>query len=203
MGLNFYAQPNAGPAIPQGYHWPLQGHWTYADYCRLPEDGWIYEIIEGELHMSPAPLTRHQLCKLTLASLMFAFVKQNKAGVVLDAPTDVMLPGLANPVQPDIVFVAKAHARIVKEERIEGVPDLMVEVLSPWNWMIDRHKKFAIYAKAGVREYWIVDPQARTIEVFVLQRGAFALAGKHDVGKIAKSKVLKGFAVAVKEVCPA
>ncbi len=205
MGLNFYAQPNAGPAIaiPQGYHWPPQGQWTYEDYCRLPEDGWIYEIIEGELLMSPAPLTRHQRCKLRLVYAMYDFAQEHNVGEILDAPIDVMLPGLASPVQPDIVFVAKANARIVKEERIEGVPDLMVEVLSPWNWMIDRHKKFALYAKAGVREYWIVDPKARIIEIFVLKQGAFQLVGKYGVDKTAKSKVLKGFGVAVKEVCPA
>lgn len=203
MGMSLCPQPTAGAAIPPNYQWPPQGEWTYEDYCRLPEDGWIYEIIEGELHMSPAPLIRHQRSKGKLYAAMLNFVEKQKLGIVLDAPTDVMLPGLATPVQPDIVFVSEANARIVKEERIEGIPDLVVEVLSPWNWMIDRHKKFAVYSKAGVREYWIVDPQARTIELFVLQKNAFKLVGKYGVGKTVRSKILKGFAVAVQEVCPA
>ncbi len=203
MGLSLYPQPLPAPALPPGYQWPPQGQWTYEDYCRLPEDGWIYEIITGELFMSPVPLTRHQRCKVRLVYAMFDFVQEHDAGEVLDAPIDVLLPGLTTPVQPDIVFVAKANADIVKEERIEGVPDLMVEVLSPWNWIVDRHKKFAVYAKAGVREYWIVDPKARSIELFVLKEGAFELVGKYGVGKTVKSRVLKGFAVAVKEVCPA
>jgi len=203
MGLNSYPQSAARAAIPQNYQWPKQGQWTYEDYCRLPDDGWIYEVIEGELYMSPAPLTRHQRCKIRLAHALYVFAQKHDAGEVLDAPLDVMLPDLATPVQPDIVFVAKSRADIVKEERIEGVPDLMVEVLSPWNWIVDRRKKFVVYAKAGVREYCIVDPQGRTIELFVLKKGAFELVGKYGVGKTVRSKVLKGFVAAVKEVCPA
>jgi Uma2 family endonuclease len=76
---------------------------------------------------------------------------------------------MATPVQPDFLFTAVDRSEIVQEERIEGAPDWVVEVLSPSNWLVDRHTKFDVYARSGVREYWIVDVDARTIEVFVLQ----------------------------------
>lgn len=191
------------PAEPAARAWPPQGQWTYEDYCRLPDDGWIYEIIEGELYMSPAPQTPHQRSKGNLYVAFWIYADDHDAGMVLDAPYDVLLPGLTSPIQPDIVFVVKENLGIIQNERIEGVPDIVVEVLSPWNWNMDRGKKFSIYAKAGVREYWIVDPKARTIELFCLQGGMYALIGKYGVGETVHSEVLSGFGVKVEAVCPA
>lgn len=187
---------------PTSHKWPPQGQWTYEDYCRLPEDGWIYEIIEGELYMSPAPQTRHQICKGNLFAAFWIYNKQHKVGTVLDAPSDVVLPGFANPVQPDIIFVLKKHRAIIKKEQVEGVPDILVEVLSPWNWNVDRQKKFKIYAQAGVPEYWIVDPDKRAIELYALRDNVFHLIGKHGVGESLHSKILRGFEVEVEEICP-
>ncbi len=192
--------------IPAGrpeHEWPPQGKWTYEDYCRLPEDGWTYEVIEGELYMSPAPLTIHQRCKLKFAATFLSFAEDHDAGMVLDAPTDVLLPGLASPVQPDVIFVSKERLDIVKDERVEGAPDIVVEVLSPGNWLLDRRDKFKVYAKAGVREYWIVDPHARTIELFGLRGSMYALIGKYVAGETVQSEVLPGFEVKVEDVCPA
>jgi Uma2 family endonuclease len=199
--LEFSPRPDA--AVPPGYKWPPQGKWTYDDYCLLPNDGWIYEVIEGELYMSPAPFTRHQLCKGNLFAAFWNHNQKHDAGIVLDAPTDVILSKRAAPVQPDILFVAKRRQKIVKEERVEGAPDLVVEILSPWNWIVDRRKKFNVYAKAGVREYWLIDPEARTIELFFLRKGTFALVGKYGVGEFVHSQVLHGFKVKVEDVCPA
>ena len=182
--------------------WPPQGQWTYEDYCRLPEDGWIYEVIEGELLMSPAPRTKHQLCKGNLYAAFWNYTTEHEVGTVFDAPYDVLLPGLTSPIQPDVMFVLKENLHIVKDENIQGVPDLVVEVLSPWNWVADRRRKFQVYAKAGVREYWIIDPEARTIELYWLEKGAYALVGKYAVGEIVHSKILHGFEVEVEEVCP-
>lgn len=83
---------------------------------------------------------------------------------------------------PDILFITKERLHIVKRGRIEGAPDIIVEVLSPSNWLKDRREKFETYAKAGVREYWIVDPRARTIELFFLREGTYSLIGKYGVG---------------------
>jgi len=206
MSLTTAFHSSPGVDIPAGrveYEWPPQGKWTYEDYCRLPADGWIYEIIEGELFMSPAPLTIHQRCKLKFAAAFLAFAEDRDAGMVLDAPTDVLLPGLASPVQPDVIFVVKERLDIVKAERVEGAPDIVVEVLSPGNWLVDRRDKFKIYAKAGVREYWLIDPKARTIELYGLRGSTYALIGKYGVGESVRSEVLPGFAVKVEDICPA
>jgi Uma2 family endonuclease len=183
--------------------WPPQGKWTYEDYCRLPEDGWIYEIIEGELFMSPAPLTRHQKSGGKIFAMFLNFAEEHDAGEPYISPIDVVLPGLATPVQPDVIFVTKERLDIIKEERVEGAPDIIVEVLSPWNWIVDRRRKFTIYAKAGVREYWLIDPKARTIELFCLRGSTYALIGKYGAGETVRSEVLVGFEVKVENVCPA
>ncbi len=188
---------------PVSHKWPPQGQWTYEDYCRLPDDGWIYEVIEGELHMSPAPLTRHQKAKLNLSAQLWNYNNEHPFGEVLIAPTDVILPGWTSPVQPDIVVVLQHQIDIVKDERVEGVPDLFVEILSPWNWNVDRQKKFRIYAKAGVSEYWIIDPEKRTIELYALCGDTYHLLGKYGVGERVRSEVVAGFEVYVEEVCRA
>ncbi|MGH7490763.1 MAG: Uma2 family endonuclease [bacterium] len=111
MILDF--SPQHAPQLPASYTWPSQGQWTYEDYCRLPEDGRIYEIIEGELLMSPAPQTHHQICKGNLFAALWNHNKRYHLGVVLDAPADIVLGELASPVQPDIIFVLKEHFDIV------------------------------------------------------------------------------------------
>ena len=203
MSLAYPAPRPIETKRPFESRWPVQGNWTYEDYCRLPEDGWTYEVIEGELLMSPAPRTIHQRCKGKIYVAMLLFVEKHDLGLVLDAPHDVMLEKLATPVQPDILFIAKERLHIVKPERTEGAPDLIVEVLSPWNWMADRQQKFNVYAEAGVKEYWIVDPEQRTIELFQLRGHQYMLTGKYGVKQSVRSKILQGFQVKVKEVCPA
>jgi Uma2 family endonuclease len=196
-------------AIPTGHewslkdNWPPQGKWTYEDYRRLPDDGWRYEIIEGELYTSPAPDPIHQESGFELMALFRDFNKKHNMGKVYIAPIDVILPGLATPVQPDGLFIVKERLHIVKKARIEGAPDVIVEVLSPSNWLLDRREKFQAYAKGGVREYWIVNPLARTIELFVLRENRYELIGKYGDGETVRSEVLPGFEVKVDEVCPA
>lgn len=191
------------PERPAETPWPPSGKWTYEDYRRLPEDGIIYEIIEGELHMAPAPIPVHQENKGNLFAELRNYAKQHDAGKAYDAPIDVVLPGIAEPVQPDVLFIAKERLHIVKPTRIEGAPDLIVEVLTPSNAHIDRGKKFRAYARAGVREYWLIDPHARTIELFVLRDGAYHLLGNYADGAAVRSAVLPGFEVKVDEICPA
>lgn len=83
---------------------------------------------------------------------------------------------------------------------MEGAPDILVEILSPSNWHVDHGTKAQVYAKSGVREYWIVDPEAETVELFALRKGAYALVGKYGVGKTMRSETLPGLKVKVKEV---
>ena len=121
-------------------------------------------------------------------------------GEVLFAPCGVRLPGQPVPVQPDILFVHADRRQIIGEDYVEGAPDLVVEILSPSNWLYDRTEKFRAYQAAGVREYWIVDPRARTVEIFTLEAGTYALQGKFGSGERAPSPLLTGFEMTVDEV---
>jgi len=186
-----------------GREWPPQGKWTYEDYRGLPDDGWRYEIITGELYMTPAPEPIHQEYGGEMFAAFRDYGKKHDAGKAYMAPIDVILPNLADPVQPDVLFILKERLRIVKKGRIEGAPDIIVEVLSPSNSLTYQRKKLEAYAKAGVREYWIPDSRARTIELWVLREGSYTLIGKYGVGERVRSEVLPGFEVKVDEVCPA
>ena len=184
--------------------YPPQGQWTYKDYLRVPDDGWKYEVMKGRLYMTPAPAPHHQRVILRLSTQLMAFVDERKLGEVFIAPLDVILPnGLGTPVQPDIFFVAARDAEMVGEKYVQGVPALIVEVLSPSNWLDDRRTKLEIYAEAGVAEYWIVDPRDRTIEVFALNEDRYDLHERFGDGETASSRLLDGFSVAVDEIIPA
>jgi Uma2 family endonuclease len=194
-------ETTVSPRLAEG-KWPPQGQWTYEDYKRLPDDGWRYEVIEGELHVAPAPRPRHQRVVFALSGLLWDYLRHNPLGQAFAAPIDVLLPGLASPVQPDVLFIANDRLDIVKEEFIEGPPDLAIEVLSPSNWLDDRRTKFHLYARAGVREYWIIDLERRTVEVFALRGHSFTLLNRYEPGQTIRSEVLPDFEVAVDEVCP-
>jgi Uma2 family endonuclease len=191
-----------GQEIEARYWPPPQGEWTYEDYTRLPDNGMRYEVIKGALYMSPAPSPDHQRVVVALIRYLSAYLQQHPAGEIFIAPIDVKLPSLTSPVQPDLLFIANERSAIVKEKFIEGVPDLIIEVLSPTNPEHDRTTKFSAYALAGVREYWIVDPEARTIEINVLRGQAYAPLGNFGADEQTRSEVLPDFSVRVSEVCP-
>lgn len=142
------------------------GTWTYEDLFDLPDDGTRYEIIEGELYEMPAPYLAHALAIANLISMLIPLVAR-LGGQWLTAPLDVFFQG-ANPVQPDIVVVLPGRSARFVKRGVEGPPDLLIEVLSPSNRVHDILTKRALYARGGVREYWIVDPDARTIEILTL-----------------------------------
>ncbi len=150
------------------------GSWTYEDLFSLPDDGRRYEIIEGELCEMPSPTSAHGVAIRNLMFLLGPVIEMLR-GWLLTAPLDVFFPG-ADPVQPDIVVLLPDSNASLVVRGIEGPPDLLVEVLSPSNRGRDLLTKRALYARAGVREYWIVDPMSRTIEVLTLDRDAFHTA---------------------------
>ncbi len=201
MGVRTTAAAPA-EAVSERYWPPPQGEWTYEDYTRLPENGLRYEIIKGELLMTPAPLPKHQRIIANLYGYLWEYLRHQPVGEVFFAPIDVNLPGLASPVQPDLLFIANDRLGIIKERFIEGPPDLIMEVLSAGSEMHDRRTKFELYARAGVREYWLVDPDRRAIEIYVLRGQAYAPLGSFGVEAETRSEVLPGFAVKVGEVCP-
>jgi Uma2 family endonuclease len=150
------------------------GTWTYADLLTLPDDGRRYEIIEGELYEMPAPSWAHATVIANLISALIPLVVKLD-GLWRTAPLDVFFQG-ADPVQPDIIVLLPESQALPTERGVEGPPDILIEVLSPSNRGHDLLTKRALYARAGVREYWLVDPEARTIEILALDRDAFHLA---------------------------
>ncbi|MCA8969091.1 MAG: Uma2 family endonuclease [Planctomycetes bacterium] len=136
---------------------------TYDDYLRLPDDGRRYEILDGELFVSPAPMTRHQRWLVRLTALCFDVLESNGVGIVLVAPIDVEM-GPHDIVQPELAVVRTERRSILHDTRIIGAPDLVVEVLSKSTARIDLGRKSARYAHAGVAEYLIVDPETRRVE---------------------------------------
>jgi Uma2 family endonuclease len=176
---------------------PKQGEWTYSHYAALPDDGNRYEIIDGVLYMAPSPDTFHQDITGWIYYYLKNHVISHSLGKVFAAPYDVKL-ALSSVVQPDIVVILKEHKERVKEKCIAGAPDLVVEVASRSTKHLDRKQKYNSYACAGVSEYWIVDPQKRNVEVFVLEGGDYRLAGIFSGEEILHSKVLPKFLIQAK-----
>lgn len=191
------AEQAATPTRPK---FPRQGEWTYEDWLKFPDDGWKYEIIDGVLYMTPPPAINHQRSSSQLFVAMFKHIADYKLGEVLPAPCGVRLPNQPVPVEPDIIFVKKDRLDIIGANYVEGAPDLLVEILSPSNANYDRETKFELYEKAGVSEYWLVDYQAKTVEVFTLVEGDYTLAGKYTVGDTLVSGQLEGFKIAVEAI---
>ncbi len=171
---------------------------TYADYLKTSDDE-RYELLYGALVMAPAPREIHQYVLINLIIAIGAFVKKHKLGKVYSAPFDVVLSD-ENVVQPDLLFVSTARQHIITPENIQGAPDLVVEILSPSTAERDRVVKSELYAQHGVHEYWIVDPDARTITVFLLNGGAFEEVDTYSEGETLTSPMLAGFSIALDEI---
>jgi len=145
--------------------------WTYEEYCKLDDDQ-RYEIIGGNLLMAPSPDVWHQDWIGNLYVLLRQQITRSKAGRLFIAPFDVVFDS-ENTVQPDLVFVAVANIGIIERRAIFGAPDLLVELLSPSSIQRDRRDKKALYARFGVKEYWIGDPANKSMEILTLQGGRY------------------------------
>jgi Uma2 family endonuclease len=172
--------------------------WTYEEYYKL-EDDQRYEIIDGNLLMAPAPGIWHQDWLSDLNGLVKAFVKKHKLGRLFFAPVDVVLDA-ENTVQPDLVFVAVKNEGIIQPRAIFGTPDLLAEVVSPSSARRDRHEKLNLYARFGVKEYWIGDAANRSLEILTLTKGRYELrCSAKEKGKLS-SLVLTGLKFDLTEI---
>ena len=172
--------------------------WTYEEYYQLDDDR-RYEIIDGALREAPAPETWHQSWVGELHIILQKHVKRRKLGKVFLAPVDVVLDP-ENTVQPDIVFVSTAHLGLIQKRAIFGVPDLLVELVSPSSVRRDRYDKKALYARFGVKEFWIGDPANRSLEILTLKNGQYELHGSaEEKGKVT-SLVLTGLEFDLTEI---
>jgi len=177
---------------------PRQGEWTEADYFRLPETNRIIELSKGKLIMTPAPTTQHQIIIGNLYFTIKSHTMAKKLGEVVMSPVDVRL-WEGNIRQPDIVFMSNEHRNRITTQYL-GVPDLVIEILSESSVETDREDKYHEYEKAGVQEYWIVDPFTQCIDIYTLEDGTYIPYGKRGIGEIAKSKLLSGLEVSVDEI---
>lgn len=173
--------------------------WTYDDYLRLDDDT-RYEIIEGVLEVVPAPDVNHQRIASKLNDALRRYVEKHALGETFFAPLDVKLND-RNVVQPDLLFVSRERSAILGRD-VQGPPDLAVEIISPSSTKRDRLVKRQLYERFGVKEYWVVDPVARSIDVFVPgDRGYQLLATAAGTGAV-HSRVLPGFSIDVARAFP-
>lgn len=177
---------------------PVKTKLTYEDYLKTSEDE-RYELLDGELFIPPAPGIAHQHVAMKLATRLDTFVEERKLGVVYFAPTDVVLSE-THVVQPDLMFISSVRAGIVTSANIQGAPDLLVEIRSDSTAERDETRKRQLYAEYGVREYWLVDPEARTITVLLLGADGYAERATYTEGQTLTSPVLEGFSALLDEI---
>ena len=183
---------------------PAPRAWTYADLVALPEDQLRHELIDGEHVVTPSPNTGHQTISLNLVRLLLPYLDQHRSGRLLYAPFDLKL-SMFTVLVPDLVyFTAERFARVVNEKHATAAPDLVVEILSPGTRRRDKGRKRAVYDREGVREYWIVDPEARAITALRRPRPD---AGLTDVitatvaaGGVLESPLFPGLRVPLRDV---
>lgn len=168
---------------------PRQGEWTYEMYSALPDDGHHYEVMQGVLMMSPAPEMAHQ----GIVGLIYRYLSDHiflvRRGLVFTGPADVVLfPKKI--VQPDVLVLLKNHMDQLKEKYIEGAPDLVVEIISPGSVTYGRLIKHSLYEQSGIPEYWLVNPEEQSIEVFVLEMGKYHSLGEFRHEQIVQSRLV-------------
>lgn len=167
---------------------------TYEDLIQLPADGNRYELIDGDLQVTPAPSRRHQRLAFRLTLLVGGLVEAEDLGELYFAPVDVRLSP-HDVVQPDLIFITKARRGIFVENVVEGAPDLVIEILSPSTRINDEVRKARLYAAAGIPEYWIADALTERFSIYVLVDGTYREV-PHQAGSV-RSTVLPGLVIDV------
>jgi Uma2 family endonuclease len=171
------------------------------DLASLPDDGNRYEIIGGQLIVSPSPTYRHQRVSFKLTSVLDAYLSTTGNGQAVAAPMDVHL-SINDVVQPDLLVALNERSDIIEDRGIGGAPDLVVEVLSPSSISNDFLRKPKLYERFGVREYWIVNPENETVSVQTLDGERYAPSvdcGRNDT---LTSAVLDGFTLDLALISP-
>ena len=172
--------------------------YTYEDYLKTPDDK-RYELINGELLMTPSPIPNHQRISGKLEFVVRKFVTENNLGEVFYAPCDVYLDD-ENVVQPDILFISKDRLNIIGDKNIQSAPNLVIEIISENSVYRDMVQKKRLYARFGVKEYWIVIPEEKEVEVYILKGEAYQLYKTYTKVDILESPSLKGLKIGLKEI---
>jgi Uma2 family endonuclease len=172
--------------------------YTVQDYEGLGE-GAPYQLIGGELIMTPSPSFFHQSIQYKLANVLGPFAERNKLGIVVGAPLDVFF-GVEDVYQPDLIFIRREKTKNLTKDKLRVVPDLVIEILSPATAYYDFTRKKEIYCASGVTEYWIVDPEAETIEVMVKHGEIYQTEQLLHKSQILESAMFPGFTMKVEDV---
>ncbi|HYX50353.1 MAG TPA: Uma2 family endonuclease [Ktedonobacteraceae bacterium] len=175
---------------------PNQGDWTYEEYITLPDDGKQYEIANGVLLVTPSLTGSHRDTIGEVSYYLRTHVKLAGLGVVIQAPFSVELSA-KDVFQPDIFVVMNAHRDRVQEKRIVGAPDLVVEVSDSSTAAFDRLTKYDTYEYTGVLEYWILNLERRTVEVFVLDGDEYHSLGVFNGEQKVLSRMISWLSVRV------
>ena len=180
-------------ALPNAIRFKARDIWD------TPEDGKRYEVIDGQLYVTPPPLREHQGASGVLYEYIAPFLRQHGLGKLYAAPIGVELDD-ENGVQPDLVYVSRDREHILSRRGIEGAPDLVVEILSPSTRGRDRGIKLRRYAAAGVPHYWIVDPRAGTLEEHHLTEQGYELAGSYGPGSTFRPTLFPGLEIPIDDL---
>ncbi len=171
---------------------------TIEDYEQLPE-GAPYQLIGGELIMSPSPTPFHQKISRNLFHALDAFVDSRNLGCVLYAPLDIRLTD-EDVYQPDIIFVRQERVHLIGRKKFNIVPDLVIEILSPSTAYYDYSPKKAKYCEHGVEEYWIVDPEEETIEIMIKNGEYYQTDALLRKPAFLQSQMFPGFSMKLEDV---
>lgn len=171
---------------------------TYDEFQALPRDGSKrFELIEGEVFMTPSPNTKHQRAVGRLFRALADHVEKHRLGEVFIAPYDIVFSQWTA-LEPDLLFIQKDRSGIVTDANVQGAPDLVIEVLSPSNKAHDRKRKLREYEKAGVAEAWYLDPEERTGEILNLGAdGIYAVTAVLSGNNSISSRAVPGFSIAL------
>jgi Uma2 family endonuclease len=178
---------------------PVDIRLTYEDFCLLPDDGKRYEIIDGELFVTPSPRTLHQKVVTQLAYYLSALLKENPLGQVFVAPLDVVFSDF-DVVEPDLVYVSRERASVLTEKNIQGAPDLVVEVLSETTEKRDLTLKLRLYARYGVKEYWIINPMPISGKICRRQGDRLELVSTLQADDSLTSLLFPGFSLPLRKL---
>ncbi|MBD1366964.1 Uma2 family endonuclease [Mucilaginibacter sp. ZT4R22] len=166
--------------------------YTVEDYMLL-EEGAPFQLINYDLVMSPSPIPLHQVISIRFSNALVNFLDATENnGFIVAAPMDVKFDE-GNVLQPDILYVTESRAAEIVKTRVEGAPDLVVEILSPSNAYYDLRQKKDIYEKYGVKEYIIIDPIQENAEVYILKDEVYFLHQKAQKAETLQSVLLEGF----------
>ena len=173
---------------------------TVEDYRATPDEI-RYQLVEGELIMFPSPTTNHQGILWNFAGIFDSYLKRHPVGRAFFAPLDVYL-SKHDVFQPDVLFIAKANLGILKKDGVHGAPDIVVEVLSPSNAQLDKKTKRGVYARAGVKEFWLVDPRLLQIQISDFAGGRAKPVGLIKENDSFTSPLLPGLTIRAADVLP-